>query len=322
MDWFHCMSCMVQPEVFESVDVMPPFFFTSCGHVVCAPCTNKYNQNPTLCAKCGSSPIQMITINDDMPDNVKDLFPPVGDSIKGIYKGNAFQSAQAEHLFKGIMKKIEQLSRKTEQMSKHVTDADSKINTLTKEVEALTLKLEAAERLKKMNEEQAMGNRHHSRMRFYGAETSPEKRDPRVNNQFSRMVTSPPVKRKDAQQRPRAPFEPKRRTGEHSFPEGMSVHPLLTAKTPDELRKALLDPLDLGRPKPAHEMPRGAQSPPYVRRLDMDAVERDEPRNRTAYARPRGARSPSPPRMRRTEMEQREALRKMAGSPPLNMFPW
>ena len=82
-----------------------------------------------------------------------------------------------------------------------------------------------------------------------------------------------------------------------------------------------MDPLDLGRPKAAHEMPRGAKSSPYVRRLDMDAVERDEPRNRTAYPMPRGARGPSP-LGRRTEMEQREALRKMAGSPPLNMFPW
>ena len=317
MDWFHCMSCMVQPQDYESVDSMPPFLFTSCGHVICAPCTNKYNQNPTLCAKCGSSPIQMITINDDMPDNVKDLFPPVGDSIKGIYKANAFHSAQAVHLYEGMKKKIEQLSRKTEQMSKHVTDAESKITNLTKEVEALTLRLEAAERL----EEQAMGNRHHSGMRFYGAETSPEKRDPRVNIEFSRMETSPPSKRKDAQHRPRAPFEPKRRTGEHSFPEGMSVHPLLTAKTPDALRKALMDPIDLGRPKAAHEMPRGAQSSPYVRRLDMDAVKRDEPRNRTAYPMPRGARGPSPLGSR-TEMEQREALRKMAGSPPLNMFPW
>ena len=95
----------------------------------------------------------------------------------------------------------------------------------------------------------------------YEAETSPEKRDPRVNNEFSRMEPSPPLKMKDAQQRPRAPFEPKRRTGEHSFPEGMPVHPLLTAKTPDALRKALMDPIDLGRPKAAQDSPNAPELP-------------------------------------------------------------
>ena len=319
------MSCMVQPEDFESVAAMPTFFFTSCGHVLCSPCTNN---NQTFCTKCGSSPIQMMAISDDMPDDIKGLFTPVGDSIKSIYKGNMFQSAHAEHLFEGMKKenehwsqKTEHLSQKIDHLSQHLSEANSKINSMTKQMEVMTLKLEAAENLKKKNKQDAMGFGNGSRMMFYGADISPPRGGSRAGNHFSRTVTSPPVKRKGAQQRPKAPFEPKRRPDGASFPDGMSVHPLLTAKTPDELRKALVDPLNLGRPKPASEMPRGAQSPPYARRLDMDAAERNESRKRTAYQMPREARSP-PRGGRRNEMEQREALRKMAGSPPLNMFPW
>ena len=363
MDWFHCMSCMVQPEDFESAAAMPAYFLTSCGHVLCGPCTNN---NLTFCTKCGSSPIQMMAISDDMPDDIKVLFQDVGDSIKSIYKGNMFQSAHTEHLFEGMMKNMEQMSLRD-------SDLSSKVNSLTKELEAAKLEIE---RLKKIIQD-ARVNENPSRMRFYGAENSPVKRAARA---FRGMATSP--LKKGGQQRPKAPFEPKRRPDEASFPDGMSVHPLLTAKTPDELRKALVDPLNLGRPKPASEMPRGIKSPPYVRRLDMDAVERDESRKRTSelprgiksppYVRrprpdmnvfekdesrkrsselPRGLKSPpyvrrqdmdsverddfrkrtayqmprkaqTPPRGRRNDMGQREALRKMAGSPPLNMFPW
>ena len=305
----------MQPEDFDSVAAMPTFFLTNCGHVLCGPCTNN---NLTFCTKCGSSPIQMMAISDDMPDDIKVLFQDVGDSIKSIYKGNMFQSAHTEHLFEGMVKDKDQKE----------TGHNSKVDSLTKEIEALKLKMETLEDLKLENErlkekikQNAKGNGNVSRKMFYGAETSPARRkaqyigSARANHHFGDMVTSPPVKRKDgAQQRPKAPFVQRRRPDEVSFPDGMSVHPLLTAKTPDELRKALMDPLNLGRPKPASQMPRGAQSPPYVRRLDMDAVERNESRKRTAYQMPREARTP--PHGRRHEMEQREALRKMVGSPP------
>ena len=314
MDWFHCMRCIVMPEDFESASSMPTFFLTSCGHILCAPCTNN---DLSSCTKCGSSPIQMMAISDDMPDDIKGLFTPVGDSIKSIYKGIAFQTAHAEHLFDGITKKEEHLSRKNDQMSQNLSEAYSKINLLTEKLNAMTLKLEAAERLNEKYKQDAMDYGHGSRMMNHGAEISPDKRAAKGNNPFSRMLTSPPVKR-----RPNAPFEQKRRPVEPSFPEGMSVHPVLTAKTPDELRKALMDPLGLGRPKPACEMPTGAKSPPYVRRLDMDAAESDNSRKRSAYHMPRRAKSPPPAPGRRYEMKQREELRRMAHSPPLSMFHW
>ena len=288
----------MQPEDFESAAAMPAYFLTSCGHVLCGPCTNN---NLTFCTKCGSSPIQMMAISDDMPDDIKVLFQDVGDSIKSIYKGNMFQSAHTEHLFEGMMKNMEQMSLRD-------SDLSSKVNSLTKELEAAKLEIE---RLKKIIQD-ARVNENPSRMRFYGAENSPVKRAARA---FRGMATSP--LKKGGQQRPKAPFEPKRRPDEASFPDGMSVHPLLTAKTPDELRKALVDPLNLGRPKPASEMPRGIKSPPYVRRLDMDAVERDESRKRTSEL-PRGIKSPPYVRRPRPDMNafEKDELPRGIKSPP------
>ena len=246
----------------------------------------------------------MMAISDDMPDDIKGLFTPVGDSIKSIYKGIAFQAAHAEHLFNGMTKNEEHSSRKNEQMSQHLSEAYSKINLLTEKLNAMTLKLEAAERLNEKNKQDAMGYGLGLRRMNRGVEISPDKRAAEGNSPFSRMVTSPPVKR-----RPNTPFEWKCCPVEPSFPE-VSVHPVLTAKTPYELRKALLEPLSLGRPKPACEMPMGAKSPPYVRR------------KRSAYHMPRRAKSPPSAPGRHYEMEQREELRRMARSTPLSIFHW
>ena len=43
--------------------------------------------------RCGSSPIQMMAVSNDMPDDVAFLFRDVAADIKSIYKANMFQSA-------------------------------------------------------------------------------------------------------------------------------------------------------------------------------------------------------------------------------------
>ena len=53
----------------------------------------------------------------------------------------------------------------------------------------------------------------------------------------------------------RAPFEQSRRPEGSSFPDNVPVHPLLSARTPAELRRYRVNPVDLGRPVPASEMP-------------------------------------------------------------------
>ena len=78
-----------------------------------------------------------------------------------------------------------------------------------------------------------------------------------------------------------------------------------------------MDPLDLGRPKPASEMPRGALSPSYARRLDMmDAGNEQRHRPGATAASPM---SVSPPPRRASNVD---VLRKMGGSSRLNKFPW
>ena len=89
--------------------------------------------------------------------------------------------------------------------------------------------------------------------------------------------------------RPRHPFEQRRRTEGTSFPDGVPVHPLLSAKTPAELRKYQVNPVDLGRPMPASERPRGEPSPSYARQLVMDAGNEQRHRPGAAAATSQGS---------------------------------
>jgi len=121
----------------------------------------------------------------------------------------------------------------------------------------------------------------------------------------------------------RHPFEQRRRTEGTSFPDGVPVHPLLSDETPAELRKYQVNPVDLGRPMPASEMPRGAQSPSYARQLFMDVgnERRHRPGAAAATSQMGGARSVSPLlRNSRSPLPRRAsdvaALRK------LNKFPF
>ena len=91
----------------------------------------------------------------------------------------------------------------------------------------------------------------------------------------------------------------------------------MSPQTPAELRKYRVDPLALGRPLPASEMPRDSRSPPYARRLVMDAGHEQRHRPGATAASPM---SVSPPPSRASKVD---AKWKMGGSAArLDKFPW
>jgi len=107
LEWFHCMKCLVQVEDFESGAAMPAFFLTSCGHVLCGGCADK-----KACSRCARSPVQMMPISGDMPDEVAVLFEDASKAVKNIYKSLNFQAGHTMNFFDGMKKKKERLSQK------------------------------------------------------------------------------------------------------------------------------------------------------------------------------------------------------------------
>ena len=134
MEWFHCMKCLVQPEDFKSGAAPRGFVLTSCGHVLCAHCTDK-----NACSKCACSPVQTVPVSGDMPADIMVLFEDPADTIKSIYKGNLFQSGHTKHLVEGVSKRNERLSRKEAELTSTVRHLTKELAEVREQMEAMKL---------------------------------------------------------------------------------------------------------------------------------------------------------------------------------------
>uniref|UniRef100_A0A915BT02 RING-type domain-containing protein n=2 Tax=Parascaris univalens TaxID=6257 RepID=A0A915BT02_PARUN len=74
-DWLHCNVCLRLPR--EETDV--PFFFTSCGHVLCGKCSNR--EHVGKCRVCGLSST-LLQIDRNMRSDVQIFFRDPKDLVK------------------------------------------------------------------------------------------------------------------------------------------------------------------------------------------------------------------------------------------------
>uniref|UniRef100_F1L8V5 RING finger protein n=1 Tax=Ascaris suum TaxID=6253 RepID=F1L8V5_ASCSU len=132
-DWLHCNVCFRLPK--EKTDV--PFFFTSCGHVLCGNCNN--TEHVGKCLVCGHS-ITLLQINRNMRSDVQMFFRDPKDLLKR-YVENVIAVLDFQNGHRTRLNKA-QLEQKRK-AAKLIEYSRAELNNRTQETKKLAAQMDA-----------------------------------------------------------------------------------------------------------------------------------------------------------------------------------
>ncbi|KAK9511377.1 hypothetical protein O3M35_000043 [Rhynocoris fuscipes] len=133
--WVFCTKCFNKP----SQSSRRKFLITSCSHVFCDHCANI---DDSQCPRCQAA-CRMIFINNEMPDEVKDVFLDVTEKVNMVFKAMEFQEWHRARL----LNHYRAIAQKYEAAKVYIKDAENKFVNLKNKYDAAKLKINNQENI-------------------------------------------------------------------------------------------------------------------------------------------------------------------------------
>ncbi|CAH1401793.1 unnamed protein product [Nezara viridula] len=130
MFWVFCNSCFIKPSQGKK---KRQFFMTSCCHILCDNCTQL---DAKTCKKC-ASPCMIVQCNNQMPEEIKEVFIDVSDTIPKLIKVLDFQEKNRSKLMAYYRNNVEKY--KTAKV--YVSELEQKLHTAKQKYEACKVAL-------------------------------------------------------------------------------------------------------------------------------------------------------------------------------------